>query len=122
MVAPKVQTSFLNFLHTSDIKYEMIIDDVESSIREDKIKQANGRSRRSVIENGKFNYELFWSHEEINFFYNWIASRYPDIVKMDVIGKSIEMRDIVGIRVSKNSEFGLNPIVFVDAGEFILLY
>lgn len=114
MVSPDVQESFLNFLTTNAIQNEMSIDDVEISLQRDKIEQSRGRARRST--HAQPNFSLFWSFDEISHYLDGLATDYPTKVKKDVIGKSIEMRDIIGIRVSRNTEFGVNPIVFVDSG------
>lgn len=116
MTSPDVHSSFLNFLSVNNFKYEMIIDDVEQSLQQDKIAQTTGRSKRSTVESGQPNFSLFWKFNEIEFYLDQLPLKYPNLVRKEVIGKSIEMRDIIGIRVSKNSEFGRNPIIFIDAG------
>lgn len=116
MASPEAETSFIQFLSANDIKYEMIIDNVEQSLQQDKIAQSKGRSKRSTIENGQPNFALFWNYDEIAYYLDQLAIKYPNLVKKEVIGKTIEMRDIVGIRVSKNFEFGVNPVIFIDSG------
>jgi murein tripeptide amidase MpaA len=116
MASSEAESSFLNFLTANGISYEMIIENVEQSLQRDKIAQIKGRSKRNTFESGQPNFSLFWSYDEIASYLEQLPTKYPNLVTKEVIGKSFEMRDIVGIRVSKNSEFGVNPIVFIDSG------
>lgn len=116
MTSPEAEISFIKFLSSNGIKSEIIIDDVEETLKRDKIAQSKGRTKRSTFESGRPNFELFWNNDEISSYLEQLAINYPNLVKKEVIGKTIEMRDIIGVRVSKNSEFGVNPIIFIDSG------
>jgi hypothetical protein len=114
MVAPDVEEIFLHFLNANQIPFELTIENVETVLAEDKIARARSRSKRSAMSEP--NFHLFWSYNEIENFLQQLANEHPDLVHKDVIGQSIENRDIHGVRVSRNAEFGKNPIIFVDAG------
>lgn len=117
MVSPETETSFMNFLNSNKIQYALAISDVDSSLQADKEARLMARSKRSVLKaDNEPNFELFWSLEEMETFTTQLAQQYPNLVKRDVIGKSIEGRDIFGMRVSSGSEFGKKPIIFIDSG------
>lgn len=44
------------------------------------------------------------------------AKKYPQIMKLEFMGKSFEERQIELVKISKNPEAN-NPIIFIDAGE-----
>lgn len=116
MVSPEVDASFMNFLNSNKIQNKLTINDVESRLQADKAARLMNRSKRSVFADDEPNFELFWSFEEMETFTIQLAQRYPNLVKRDVIGKSIEGRDIFGMRVSSAAEFGKKPIIFIDSG------
>ena len=68
------------------------------------------------ITDGTFDFTHFWSYEEFEMYAEMIVLDYPNLVKKEVIGKSIEGRDIIALKISLASEFGKQPIIFVDSG------
>lgn len=111
MVAPEIESNFVSFLDKNEIIYSIGIDNVETTLKRDKITKRSTR-----LGNGLPNFNYYWSYPEIEQIFNRLATNYSSLVKLEVIGKSIEEKNIYGVRVSKNEEFGLNPIIFVDAG------
>lgn len=114
MVAPDIETNFLNFLNANAINYKIAIENVNAVTGRDKIKRS--LSRLTMPKLTAPNFGLYWSYDEMEVILDRLAKNHPDLVKLDVIGKSIEDRNIYGIRVSKNSQFGLNPVIYIDAG------
>ncbi|KAG5677265.1 hypothetical protein PVAND_007036 [Polypedilum vanderplanki] len=114
MVSPEIEQLFLQFLNLNDIQHKMTIENVELVLENDKIARLNSRAKRNTFIEP--NFRLYWSYNEIENFLQRLANEYPDLVKKDVIGQSIEHRNIHGVRVSRNAEFGKNPIIFIDAG------
>lgn len=113
MVAPEISSNFLDFLNKNDISYKLTINNVEVVAARDKIK----RSRRlAAAESDAPNFELYWNFSEMEAILRRLAQNHPDLVKLEVIGESMEERNIYGIKVSRNKEFGKNPIIFIDAG------
>ncbi|XP_070494548.1 carboxypeptidase B1-like [Chironomus tepperi] len=111
MVSPEIESNFLNFLNMNEIRYSIGIENVETVLKSDKI------TKRSLrLANGLPNFNYYWSYPEMEEIFNRLATNYPNLVELDVIGKSYEDKNIYGVRVSKNEQFGLNPIIFVDAG------
>lgn len=118
MVSPEIEDSFLDFLERNKIQYDLVIKDVQPNLLRDKADRLSVRSKRSVLaDETDPDFGLFWTYEEMKQFTLNLQTQYPNLVKRDVIGQSIEGRDIFGLRVSSGSqEFGKKPIIFVDAG------
>lgn len=117
MVSPEIEDQFINFLTLNDIEHELLIEDVESTLQRDKADRLNHRGKSQALQVGGPNFGLFWTYEEIKAYTIQLAQQYPALVERDVIGKSIEDRDIFGMRISKDLKaFGKNPIIFIDAG------
>lgn len=117
MVSPVVHDSFVSFLKTNEVQYELFISDVELTLKRDKTLRTTTRGKRSVLaDENEPSFELFWTFEEMEAYSIRLAQQYPNLVKRDVIGKSIEGRDIFGLRVSSGSVFGRKPIIFIDSG------
>lgn len=114
MVAPEMTNSFINFLESNQFKYELSIENVESVLQSDKIARTNSRAGNASLNSP--NFSAYWSFNEMEAFIDRLARDYPNLVTKDVIGQSIEGRNIYGVKISKNAEFGLNPIIFIDAG------
>lgn len=117
MVSPQVENSFIDFLNSAEIEHILSVKNVELTLQADKAARLMARSKRSVSSaDSEPNFELFWSFEEMEAFTIQLAQNYPNLVKRDVIGKSVEGRDIFGLRISSGAEFGKKPIIFIDSG------
>mgnify|MGYP002655357777 CR=1 FL=1 len=121
MVSPEIGDSFISFLNSNSIDYELTFGDVEATLKSDEIARSNLRDKRSVVSDVStladgFDFGRFWKLDQMETYTIQLALQYPNIVKRDVIGKSIEGRDIFGLRLSTGSEFGKKPIIFIDAG------
>lgn len=116
MLSPDVQEPFLNFLVRNQIEHKLSVDNVQSILHQEKEKRQHSRKKRSALSSGP-NFDLFWSYEEMETFSIQLERQHPNLVKRDVIGKTIEGRDIFGMRVSSSSShFGEKPIIFIDSG------
>ena len=117
MVSPQVENSFVDFLKSAKIEHKLAVNNVGMTLQADKAARLMMRSKRSVLSaDSEPNFELFWSFEEMEAFTIQLAQNYPNLVKRDIIGKSVEGRDIFGLRISSGSEFGKKPIIFIDSG------
>ena len=117
MVSPEIEDSFMDFLVRNGIGYEMFLDDVESSLQRDRLARIKSRGKRKAMSaDNEPNFELFWNFEEMEAYTIQLAQQNPTLVTRDLIGKSIEGRDIFGMRISSGSEFGVKPIIFIDSG------
>lgn len=116
IVSPQIKNKFMNFLETNKIKYELIVKNVEESLKAEKIARFNLMEKRGKLASSEPNFELYWSNEQMEAYTIRLAQQFPSLVKRDVIGKSIEGRDISALRISSGSEFGKKPIIFIDTG------
>lgn len=117
MVSPEVESSFSNFLNSNKIQHKLAISDVESSLQADKAARLMARSKRSVFKADNIpSFEQYLEFGEMLTFTRQLAENYPNLVQRDVIGNSIEGREIFGMRISSGAVFGKKPIIFIDSG------
>lgn len=123
MVSPEVQSSFVDFLNQNQIQFELSIDNLQSVFDQEKETRLHSRRKRSALIDDPtaallddYTFELYWTYEEMEAFSIELAEQYPNLVTRDVIGQSIEGRDIFGMRVSSGTNFGDKPIIFIDSG------
>lgn len=117
LISPEVEQPFTDFLKRSNMPHELLIDNIEPELQREKQQRLAKRGKRSVLdEENEPNFELFWTFEEMESFSIQLAQQYPNLVTRDVIGKSIEGRNLFGLRVSTGTQFGKKPIIFIDAG------
>ena len=116
MVSPEIEDSFMDFLVRNEIGFEMFLEDVESSLQRDRLARIKSRGKRKAMSaNNEPNFELFWTFEEMEAYTTQLAQQHPQYVTRDIIGRSIEGRDIIGMRISSGTVFGAKPIIFIDS-------
>lgn len=93
MVASEYQTNFENSLIKSEIKFEIEIENVDEILKREKNERMRARARKTQI-NGKPNFSLYCTFEEMETYLHRLAKLYPTIMKLEVIGHSIERRNI----------------------------
>lgn len=117
MVAYDQQKSFENSLNDNQIKFNVEIGNVQEILKKDETERKRVRARSTPLQaENQPNFSLYWTFEEMEAYLHRLAKSYPTIMKLEVIGHSIEKRNIYGVRISRNEKFGVNPIIFVDAG------
>lgn len=117
MVSPDLQGDFTNFLERTGIAYEMTIENMEPLLQKEKADRMQRRAKRSAFaEEDVPTFESYLSFEEMEAYTVYLANEYPHLVKRDLIGKTVEGRDMIGLRVSNAAEFGKKPIIFIDSG------
>lgn len=118
MVSPDVESSFMDFLTGNKIQHELVIEDAGKSIDRDQKLRLETRAKRSVFNDElEPNFDLYWTFEEMEMYLIRLAAQHPNLVRLDVIGKSYEHRDMYGLRISSTpNDFGRKPIIFIDAG------
>ncbi|KAJ8922111.1 hypothetical protein NQ315_004044 [Exocentrus adspersus] len=111
MVPPDVQVGFENDLEAKNMHFEVLINDVESTIRDEDTRQRMSRS----AARGSVSFTYYMRYNEIVSYLTTIADTYPSIARLIVIGHSYEGRAIVALRISRGT--GSNrPEILVDAG------
>lgn len=116
LVAFEQQKSFEKSLDDNKIKYNVEIENVDEILKDENIERLAVKARAASLSDGQPNFSLYWTYAEMEAYLHKLVKSYPKILKLDVIGHSIEKRNIYGVRISRNQEFGTNPIIFVDAG------
>lgn len=117
MVSPEVENTFENFLLKNKIQHRISVKDVETELLKDKVNILKGRARAKAADDVfGFNFGLYWSLAEMEEYTIKLAAQYPNLIKRKVIGKSVENRDIFALEVSSGTEFGKNPIIYIDSG------
>jgi len=109
MVPPRNQRMFESMLKFRDIKYSVLINDVESIVERDAAHMRNSKF------SGKISFDRFYRYDDIVEYVNQLAEENPDLVKVSVIGQTYEGRDIVGLTISSGGN-GQRPAVFIEAG------
>lgn len=117
LIAPEINDEFLKFLSNNKIPHELIVDDVEPVLQKSKSELLKSRVKRGVLSDmNEPNFGLYWSFDEMESFAIHLEQNYPHLVKRDVIGQTIEGRNMFGLRISSGAEFGKKPIIFIDTG------
>ncbi|XP_059613704.1 carboxypeptidase B-like [Phlebotomus argentipes] len=62
------------------------------------------------------NFSYYWQPDEINQYLRNLAAKYPNLVTLEMAGKSYEGRDILVVRISTTNFDGTKPKIFIDAG------
>lgn len=117
IVSSQIKDKFLRFLTTNKIHFNLVVRNVEESLKAEQSARNKFIQKRGKLANiDEPNFELYWTNEEMESYTLRLALQHPNLVKRDVIGKSIEGRDISALRISSGSEFGKKPIIFIDTG------
>ena len=78
MVSPEIELNFLNFLNKNEVDYKIGIENVETSLKSDKI------TKRSLrLANALPNFNYYWSYPEMEEIFNRLATNYPNLVKLE---------------------------------------
>jgi len=117
MVSPEVEPDFVNFLRENEVKHKLSIENVELNLQKEKAGRAESRAKQGAFSaDNEPNFNVYWTSDEIEAYSIQLAQDYPNIVTRDVIGRSIEGRDIFALRISTDTVFGRRPIIFIDSG------
>lgn len=117
LVSPELQEVFTNFLQRNEIAYEMTVENMQPLLQKEKSDRINRRAKRSVFaDEGVPSFENYLTFEEMEAYTMFLANEYPNLVKRDLLGFTVEGRQMIGVRVSSAAEFGKKPIIFIDSG------
>ncbi len=105
MASPEVLPHLEAVLEKAEISWSVMIEDVEA------LHEMNSKkSHRS----GQYDWEDYYSHDDINTFIDELASTNSDWVSTVSIGKSYEGRDMRVIKIEKAGPGA--PIAWIEAG------
>jgi murein tripeptide amidase MpaA len=102
-------SAFQQRLNLYKIPFEVIIDSLQDLIDEEADSQLG-------TDNSDF-FDDYRSYEDFIQFLNNLQSQYPDLVTGVTIGKTVQGRDIVGIKVTSNKGPANKPKIFYNGGQ-----
>jgi len=107
MVPTRLMKTVTEWLNTHNIKFDVMVEDVQSLIEETMPKNSSSRSA------GKIDWEDYYPHEDLNAFIQGLADAndFADIIN---IGQSYEGRDMNVLAITKAGPG--KPNVWLEAG------
>ncbi|KAH1011513.1 hypothetical protein HUJ04_000864 [Dendroctonus ponderosae] len=115
MVAPEDQQEFEQKLANRGMKYQVVVEDVESILQQEKFERSMARS---ALGPGSVTFTNYMLLEEQMAYLRRLAQDYPNNVTVESIGQSHEGRDILILKLSSGSSgtSSPKPAIFIDAG------
>merc|ERR1711868_341995 len=107
MVPTRLMKTVTEWLNTHNIKFNVMVEDVQSLIEETKPKNSSSRTT------GKIDWEDYYPHEDLNAFIQGLADA-NDFASIINIGQSYEGRDMNVLAITKAGPG--KPNVFIEAG------
>ncbi|KAJ8393412.1 hypothetical protein AAFF_G00061340 [Aldrovandia affinis] len=99
------------FLEASGIQYEVMIDDVQALVEEEKAEM--DRSHQRERDTGSFDYASYHTLEEIYAWMDSLVAENPDLVSKITIGQTFEKRPIYVLKFSTGAD---RPAIWLDTG------
>lgn len=116
MVAPKFQSNFESYLTSSNLTYQMVIDDVEVVLENERESIAQNRQLKPTALPGMVpDFSIYWSSDEMETYCTFLATTFPQFVEMETLGFSPGNRRIYAMKVS-TGVFGQKPIIAMETG------
>lgn len=118
MVAPSKQEKFETFLNESKTLHEVVINDVEIILEEERSNMTRnriGRSRLVLVPEVTPNFKVYWSSSEMEEYCRFLAETYSKLVEMEILTVSPDGRNIYAMKIS-NGIFGQKPIIAMESG------
>lgn len=110
-----VQPSDINklelLLSNYNISSNVLIENVQVSIEQERLNQIVTRSG-----NRQVSFDAYSRFSDINRYLDRLAKAYPELVKVSIVGKSYEQRDMKIIRISDKKSRMTKKTIFIDAG------
>jgi len=107
MVPTRLMKTVTEWLNTHNIKFDVMVEDVQSLIEETAPKNSSSRSA------GKIDWEDYYPHEDLNAFIQGLADA-NDFAEIINIGQSYEGRDMNVLAITKAGPG--KPNVWLEAG------
>jgi len=95
------------------VEYNVLIEDVNALIQNENTDYLQARSTDSILDN----YSQYLDFEDIENWLFYITERYPALTKLEVIGQSVEERNLYGLTISEgDAESNGKESVFIECG------
>lgn len=118
MVSPSKQEEFELFLKDSKTPYEVIINNLESVLEEERSNMTQNRNARSPIISGVKrtpNFKVYWSSKQMEDYCKFLSETYPELAEMETLAYSPGGRKIYAMKISSGT-FGEKPIIAMESG------
>lgn len=118
MIEPKLIGKFERFLKFTNMTSKVIVKDVEDALELDRKSREEYRrtfSNVSLQFTTNPNFDIYWTSDQMETYSRSVASRFPNRVQFEVIGRSAQNRVIYTLKIS-NGPFGQKPLIFVEGG------
>ena len=113
MVSPSKQEEFEVFLENSGTQFELIINDVETILEEERSNMTRDARSTSI---SMPNFKIYWSAHEMEQYCSYLAFNYPELVEMEKLAVTPEGRNLYAMKISSGI-FGRKPIIAMESGE-----
>jgi len=114
LVSPQSKAAFLKELDNRQIRYELKNENIQKDIDEEN-NPSTFRSRGFPRVQNANQFTKFLTLDETNKFMQSLATNYPNIVKVEQIGSSIEGRPINVVKVGSDNGSD-KPSIWIDGG------
>ncbi|XP_048516038.1 uncharacterized protein LOC105690901 [Athalia rosae] len=114
MVSPEEEGEIFSAFQSANISYETLINDVQTLIDSEDVKNSPG----SLLRDNEAGSSLNWtSYHRLDTIYDWLdelAETYPNWVEVIEAGYSYEGRLVKGIKITFDED---NPGIFIEGGQ-----
>nr|USU81834.1 M14 metal carboxypeptidase 3 [Antheraea pernyi] len=107
MSSPEHRNDLENLLNKNGLKYTISMDNVQEAIEKERFKTYTRGDVRSM------QFDAYYTLEQINAWIDDLARTYPDIITVQIAGRSYEGHDIKGLKISHGSG---RKIIFLEGG------
>ncbi len=118
MIEPKLIPKFERFLKFTNMTNKVIVEDVEDALEQDRQSRSEYRrtfSNASLHFTTDPNFDIYWSSDQMESYSRSLAARFPNVVQLEVIGRSALGRVIYALKISSGA-FGQKPLIFIEGG------
>jgi hypothetical protein len=97
MVEPENLAAFEAELTNQGVPHSILIDNVGDMIENEKVRNNRAKSQGRA----DLDFTHFWDYAEISSYLERIAAQYPQTVKLEILGKSYEGRNVYAVQISQ---------------------
>lgn len=116
MIPPTLIKEFESYLSSNKIPYQILIDDVEVTLEEERQSMAKNRREKSPVVPGMTpDFSVFWSSAQMEEYCTYLAREFPSFVQMETLTWSPHGRRIYAMKVSSGT-FAQKPIIAMESG------
>lgn len=116
LVAPERVFEFDSFLTRTQIPFEILFDDYEAPLEEERAAIAKNRAMGfRGYSDGRVNFGVYWRYTEMEAYIDDMVARFPQFITKEVLIRSPENRNIYAVKIS-NGVFGQKPIIAMESG------